>query len=114
MNDDDSKHAPADEQKLEWGVSPPPMLEKLSPAQRFLALSQMSTALMSERDEERLLNLIASTARDLTGAAIVAFSLRPVSAWRRVTSCSRWTGANAPDTSTRTGTSSSWTARIAA
>jgi alcohol dehydrogenase (cytochrome c) len=32
--------------------------------------------------------------------------------WR--TSCSRWTDASAPGTSTRTGTSSSWTARTAA
>lgn len=46
-------------------------------AERFLALSQVATALMSELDEERLLHLIAHTACDLTGASFAAFSLRP-------------------------------------
>ncbi len=47
-------------------------------AERFLALSQVGTALMSELDESRLLRLIAQTACDLTGAAFAAFSLRPI------------------------------------
>jgi PAS domain S-box-containing protein len=46
--------------------------------ERFLALSQVGTALMRELDEERLLHLIAQTACELTGAAFAAFSLRPV------------------------------------
>ena len=49
-------------------------------AERFLALSQVGTALMSELDESRLLRLIAQTACDLTGAAFAAFSLRPINA----------------------------------
>jgi signal transduction histidine kinase/GAF domain-containing protein len=49
-------------------------------AGRFLALSQVGTALMSELDESRLLRLIAQTACDLTGAAFAAFSLRPINA----------------------------------
>jgi signal transduction histidine kinase/GAF domain-containing protein len=47
-------------------------------AERFLALSQVGTALMSELDESRLLRLIAQTACDLTGATFAAFSLRPI------------------------------------
>lgn len=47
-------------------------------ADRFAALSRTSVALMSELDETRLLHLIAETARDLTGAAFAAFSIRPV------------------------------------
>jgi GAF domain-containing protein len=47
-------------------------------AERFLALSQVGIALMSELDESRLLRLIAQTACDLTGAAFAAFSLRPI------------------------------------
>jgi signal transduction histidine kinase/GAF domain-containing protein len=78
MTDDDLEHKPADNQEQERSVSPLPIPENLSPAQRFLALSRVGTALMSERDEERLLHLIAQTARDLTGAAFAAFSLRPL------------------------------------
>ncbi|GCE23810.1 GAF domain-containing protein [Dictyobacter kobayashii] len=50
----------------------------LSEAERFDALSRISVALMSERNESRLLHLIAQTAVDLTGAAYAAFTLRPV------------------------------------
>lgn len=48
-----------------------------STAERFAALSQIGVALMSERDERRLLLTIAETARDLTGASFAAFTLRP-------------------------------------
>ena len=47
-------------------------------AQHFLALSQVGAALMRELDEERLLQLIAQTACEVTGATFAAFSLRPV------------------------------------
>ena len=50
----------------------------LSTVERFAALSRVGTALMSELDETRLLHLIAETARELTGAAFAAFSLRPM------------------------------------
>jgi signal transduction histidine kinase len=45
--------------------------------ERLAALQRVGAALTSELDEERLLNLIASTARDLTGASVAAFTLRP-------------------------------------
>jgi signal transduction histidine kinase/GAF domain-containing protein len=41
------------------------------------ALNQVGAALSSELDKERLLYLIAQTARDLTGAGFAAFTLRP-------------------------------------
>ncbi len=41
------------------------------------ALNQVGAALSSELDKERLLSLIAQTARDLTGAGFAAFTLRP-------------------------------------
>lgn len=41
------------------------------------ALNQVGAALSSELDKERLLQLIAQTARDLTGAGFAAFTLRP-------------------------------------
>ena len=47
-------------------------------AQRFAALNTVGTALAGELNEERLLKLIAQTARDLTGAGFAAFTLRPV------------------------------------
>lgn len=47
-------------------------------AQRFAALNTVGTALASELNEERLLRLIAQTARDLTGAGFAAFTLRPL------------------------------------
>ena len=47
-------------------------------AERFAALNRIGSALASELDEARLLHLIAETARDLTGAAFAAFTLRPV------------------------------------
>jgi signal transduction histidine kinase/GAF domain-containing protein len=47
-------------------------------AARFAALNRIGSALASELDEARLLHLIAETARDLTGAAFAAFTLRPV------------------------------------
>jgi len=50
---------------------------KLSITARFAALSSISAALLAERDEQRLLHLIAQTACDLTGASFAAFSLRP-------------------------------------
>ena len=49
----------------------------LSESERFAALSHIGIALMSERDEGRLLHLIAQTAADLTGAEFAAFTLRP-------------------------------------
>ncbi len=45
--------------------------------ERIAALHSVGAALSSELNEERLLNLIARTARDLTGASIAAFTLRP-------------------------------------
>jgi signal transduction histidine kinase/GAF domain-containing protein len=47
-------------------------------AERFAALNQIGTAVAGELDESRLLDLIARTARDLTGAQFAAFSLRPL------------------------------------
>jgi signal transduction histidine kinase/GAF domain-containing protein len=47
-------------------------------AARFAALSRVGAALLAERDEERLLHLIAQTACELTGASFAAFSLRPL------------------------------------
>jgi signal transduction histidine kinase len=44
---------------------------------RMAALHSVGAALSSELNEARLLNLIARTARDLTGASIAAFTLRP-------------------------------------
>ncbi len=41
------------------------------------ALNQVGAALSSELDKDRLLLLIARTARDLTGAGFAAFTLRP-------------------------------------
>ncbi len=45
--------------------------------ERFAALSRVGAALMSELDETRLLQLIAETACELTGAQFAAFSIRP-------------------------------------
>jgi signal transduction histidine kinase len=47
-------------------------------AERLMALNRIGTALSSELDEQRLLHLIAETARDLTGAGFAAFTLRPI------------------------------------
>ena len=47
-------------------------------ASQLSALNRVGTALARELDEERLLHLIAETARDLTGAGFAAFTLRPV------------------------------------
>jgi two-component system phosphate regulon sensor histidine kinase PhoR len=47
-------------------------------AERLTALNHIGTALVSELEEERLLHLIAETARDLTGAGFAAFTLRPI------------------------------------
>lgn len=47
-------------------------------AARFIALSRVGTALMREVDENRLLQLIAETACELTGAQFAAFSIRPI------------------------------------
>lgn len=46
-------------------------------ASRLAALNRIGNALTSELDEARLLNLIAKTALDLTGAEFAAFTLRP-------------------------------------
>jgi signal transduction histidine kinase/GAF domain-containing protein len=46
-------------------------------ARRFAALNDVGTALASELDKERLLHLIAETARNLTGAEFAAFMLQP-------------------------------------
>jgi len=47
-------------------------------AERLMALNRIGAALTSELKEERLLHLIAETARDLTGAEFAAFTLRPI------------------------------------
>ncbi len=47
-------------------------------ARRFAALNEVGLALAGELDEERLLRLIAQTARNLTGAGFAAFTLRPL------------------------------------
>ncbi|HEY1348148.1 MAG TPA: ATP-binding protein [Ktedonobacteraceae bacterium] len=47
-------------------------------AERLVALSRVGAALLREHDEARLLEMIAQTACELTGAAFAAFSLRPV------------------------------------
>jgi signal transduction histidine kinase/GAF domain-containing protein len=47
-------------------------------AGRFAALNRIGSAVASELDETRLLQLIAETARDLTGAEFAAFTIRPV------------------------------------
>src|SRR5947209_11272971 len=47
-------------------------------ADRLAALNRIGAALTSELEEERLLHLIAETARDLTGAEFAAFTLRPI------------------------------------
>ncbi|MFL5704180.1 MAG: ATP-binding protein [Ktedonobacteraceae bacterium] len=49
-------------------------------AQRLAALSRVGAALMSERDEAHLFQLIVDTARDLIGATFAALTLRPVNA----------------------------------
>ena len=51
---------------------------KSSLTTRFAALSRIGVALLAERDEGRLLHLIAQTACELTGASFAAFSLRPL------------------------------------
>jgi signal transduction histidine kinase len=52
----------------------------LSEPERFAALCRISAASISERDEGRLLHLIAKTAASLTGAEFAAFTLRPTNA----------------------------------
>ncbi|HCF84941.1 MAG TPA: hypothetical protein DEV72_07055 [Ktedonobacter sp.] len=47
-------------------------------AQRLAALSRVGAALMSERDEAHLFQLIVETARDLIGATFAALTLRPL------------------------------------
>jgi signal transduction histidine kinase/GAF domain-containing protein len=47
-------------------------------AERLTALNRIGTALVSVLDEKRLLQLIAETTRDLTGAGFAAFTLRPI------------------------------------
>ena len=47
-------------------------------AGRFAALGRVGTALAGELAEERLLQQIAATARELTGAGFAAFTLRPL------------------------------------
>ena len=46
-------------------------------AKQLSALNRVGSALARELDEERLLQLIAETARSLTGAGFAAFTLRP-------------------------------------
>ena len=46
--------------------------------QRLAALSRVGAALMSERDEAHLFQLIVETARDLIGATFAALTLRPL------------------------------------
>lgn len=50
-------------------------------AGRFAALNAVGRALTSELDEDRLLSVIARTARDVTSAQFAAFTLRPVDAF---------------------------------
>ncbi len=50
-------------------------------ARRLAALNEVGTALTSELNQEHLLQLIARTARDLTGAGFAAFTLRPIDAF---------------------------------
>lgn len=50
-------------------------------AGRFAALNSVGQALTSELNEERLLHVIARTARDRIGADFAAFTLRPVDAF---------------------------------
>ncbi len=50
-------------------------------ARRLAALNEVGTALTSELNQEHLLQLIARTARDLTGAGFAAFTLRPIDAY---------------------------------
>ncbi|GCE30154.1 histidine kinase [Dictyobacter alpinus] len=52
--------------------------QPLSESERFAALSRIGAALMSERNEEQLLQYIAQTAADLIGAEFAAFTLRPI------------------------------------
>lgn len=47
-------------------------------AQRLAMLSRVGAALMSERDEAHLFQLIVETARDFIGATFAALTLRPV------------------------------------
>lgn len=49
-------------------------------AARLAALNRVGSALSRELNEQRLLDLIARTARDLTGAQFAAFTLRPLNA----------------------------------
>jgi len=46
--------------------------------ERLAAFSRVGAALLRERNEARLLEMIAQTACELTGAAFAAFSLRPM------------------------------------
>lgn len=50
-------------------------------AGRFAALNAVGRALTSELDEDRLLDVIARTAREMTNAQFAAFTLRPVDAF---------------------------------
>ncbi len=50
-------------------------------ATRLAALNKIGTALASELNEQRLLRLIAETAREITGAGFAAFTLRPLDAF---------------------------------
>jgi signal transduction histidine kinase len=50
-------------------------------AGRFAALNAVGRALTSELEEDRLLDVIARTARDVTNAQFAAFTLRPVDAF---------------------------------
>lgn len=52
-------------------------------AGRFAALNHVGTAVASELNEARLLNLIARTAQELTGAEVAAFTLRPMDEFGR-------------------------------
>lgn len=56
------------------------VIPKPAITERFTALSRVGMDLLRERDEKRLLQLIAQAACELTGASFAAFSLRPVSA----------------------------------
>ncbi|GHO84432.1 sensor histidine kinase [Dictyobacter formicarum] len=49
----------------------------LSERERFAALNRIGAALLSEHNEQKLLQLIAQTAADVIGAHFSAFSLRP-------------------------------------
>ncbi|GCE20553.1 hypothetical protein [Dictyobacter kobayashii] len=58
-------------------MNPGEVRKPLTESERFAALNYIGAALLSERNEQQLLQLIAQTATDVIGAHFAAFSLRP-------------------------------------